>query len=91
MSLVPDFVSNPNYLSLFMIWASGYVFAYAVFRKSIMWKDLDSVMKVVIALVLGFSIEITIIFPLFFVISGGHNNYFFQLYTILGYCILHFF
>ena len=79
MSMPPDFISNPNYLSLFMVWASGYLLAYAVFRKSRIWKDFDSVMKVVVALVLGFAIEIALVFPFFFVLTGGATQSFLPL------------
>jgi hypothetical protein len=71
LSFIPDFVNNPSYLSLFMIWASGYIFTYAVFRKSTAWKNFDIVMKVVVALVVGFTVEYGIIVPIFYLLTGG--------------------
>jgi hypothetical protein len=66
MSAIPNFLESPDYLSLFMIWASGYIFAFVVFRGSRVWKEIDSTMKLVVAMILGFVIEFCVILPLFY-------------------------
>lgn len=66
LQAIPNFFQYPDYFPLFMVWASGYVFAYVVFGKSRVWRDIDSTMKVVVALVTGFAIEFGLILPLFY-------------------------
>jgi hypothetical protein len=67
MDLIPtDFLQYPQYFSLIMIWASGYIFAYCVFGKSRAWKEFDSTIKVVAALLVGFAVEFCLILPIFY-------------------------
>lgn len=61
-----DFLEYPEYFPLFMIWASGYVFNYCVFGKSRGWKNLDTTLKLVLALVSGLAIEFCLILPAFY-------------------------
>lgn len=69
MSAIPDFIQNPDYFSIFMIWASGYIFGFVVFKGSRVWKEMDSTMKLVVAILLGFLIEFCVILPLFYILS----------------------
>lgn len=69
-----DFLQYPQYFSLFMIWASGYIFVYSIFRKSRAWKELDSTIKVVVALITGFGIEFCLVLPLFYLNMENLNT-----------------
>lgn len=55
MNLPIDFLQSPEYFPVFMIWISGYVFTYSVFRKTQAWKDFDSTMKLIVTLIVGFA------------------------------------
>jgi hypothetical protein len=66
---ISDFLQYPQYFSLVMIWASGYVFVYSVFHSSRAWKEFDSTIKIVIALLAGFAIEFCLVLPIFYLIN----------------------
>jgi hypothetical protein len=61
-----DFLEYPEYFSIFMIWASGYVFTYCLFGKSREWKNFDATLKLLVSFIVGFAIEMCLILPLFY-------------------------
>ncbi|MCW4016637.1 MAG: hypothetical protein NWF06_09735 [Candidatus Bathyarchaeota archaeon] len=61
-----DFLEYPEYFSLFMIWASGYIFIYCLFGRSREWKNFDATLKLVLSLVAGLGIELCLILPIFY-------------------------
>jgi hypothetical protein len=52
-----------------MIWASGYIFVYSVFRKSRAWKEFDSTIKLVVGFLAGFSVELCLVLPTFYLVN----------------------
>src|SRR4030042_1903221 len=60
------FLQYPEYLSLFLIWASGYVFNHILFGKSKSWRSFDSTIKLIFGFISGFAIELCIILPFFY-------------------------
>lgn len=71
---ITDFLQYPQYFSFFMIWASGYIFIYSIFRKSHAWKEFDSTIKVVLAFMAGFAIELCLILPFFYLTNMANLN-----------------
>ena len=71
-----DFLKYPEYFSIFMIWASGYIFTYNIFHESRMWRDFDSTIKFILALIMGFAIELGIILPLFYFLGNTDVQFF---------------
>jgi len=71
---ITDFLQYPQYFSVFMIWASGYIFVYSVFRKSRAWNEFDSTIKIVVGFVTGFGVELCLVLPIFYLVDMANLN-----------------
>lgn len=66
---------QPQYFPFIMIFASGYIFVYAIFGKTRAWKDFDSTIKFVLAIIAGFGLEFCIVLPLFYMNPSNIANF----------------
>jgi hypothetical protein len=66
---------QPQYFPFIMIFASGYIFIYTIFGKTQTWKEFDSTIKVVLAIVAGFGVEFCIVLPLFYLDPNNIINF----------------
>jgi hypothetical protein len=57
-----------------MIWASGYIFVYSIFRKSRAWKEFDSTIKLVVGFLAGFGVEFCLVLPAFYLVNMANIN-----------------
>jgi hypothetical protein len=63
---------QPQYFPFIMVFASGYIFIYVIFGKTRTWKELDSTLKVVFAIVGGFGVEFCIVLPFFYLANPSN-------------------
>ena len=71
---ITDFL-QPQYFPYIMIFASGYVFVYTIFGKSQTWKEFDSTIKVVLAILAGFGVEFCVVLPFFYLNPSNIANF----------------
>ncbi len=71
---ITTFLETPDYFSLIMIFASGYLFTFLVWGKTRTWKEFDSTIKVVIALMVAFGIEFGLILPFFYLSPFNYST-----------------
>jgi hypothetical protein len=71
---ITDFLQYPQYFSVFMIWSSGYIFVYSIFRKSRAWKEFDSTIKLVVGFIAGFGVEFCLVLPAFYLVNMANLN-----------------
>ena len=66
---------QPQYFPFIMIFTSGYIFIYAIFGKTQTWKEFDSTIKFVLAIIAGFGVEFCIVLPLFYLNPNNIANF----------------
>jgi len=73
----PNLFESQNYFTTFVICASGYALAYTIFWRSRIWKEIDSTLRKLIAIFLGFAIEFGIVMPFYFLFDFNNaiNNF----------------
>jgi hypothetical protein len=71
---ITTFFQSPDYFPEIMIFASGYILIFSIFGKTKAWKELDSALRVVLALVVGFGVEFCIVLPIFYLNLNNLNT-----------------